>query len=330
MLVTLAVSIACAGTRPRILLVRSASAEPQLAHRLQVEFTNLGIDVVEVPDEAGSNPAGLLTEAAKREQAFAAVRVVSEVGGVTVWVADRLTNKTLVRTLTAGTGQIGGEVVALEVVELLRASLLELKVEPSRAVPPSEVGNLLVPDDRGERRAAASRVSRLHLEIAPAVLFDPGGIGPTGHADVGLRYDWLSHWSSRAFVLLPVVRGKVRGPEGAADVGVGLVGIGLELAPGDPTAEWSFRAGIGIGVARLQTEGSTASALLERVDAIYTALPFATAMVERRLGARVGVGLRGLTGVSLPRAVVLFGDRQVAVWGRPLLGASLVLNLALD
>jgi len=152
LLTALAVSIACAGARPRVLLVRSTGAEPQLAHRLQAEFTNLGIDVIEAPDEAGPDPAAMLTEAAKREQAFAAVRVVSDVGGVTVWVADRLTNKTLVRTLTARTGPIGGEVVALEVVELLRASLLELKVvEPSQAAPPSEVSSLLGPDDRGEK-----------------------------------------------------------------------------------------------------------------------------------------------------------------------------------
>jgi len=44
----------------------------------------------------------------------------------------------------------------------------------------------------------------------------------------------------------------------------------------------------------------------------------------------VGLGLRLFGGMSFPRAVIMFGDRRVAHWGRPLTGASLTLDLALD
>jgi hypothetical protein len=330
-LVSLLVSDAEAETRPRILLLRPASAEPQMARRLQVEFTNLGIAVIEAPDELGPDPTGSLNEAARREGAFAAVRVVSGAGEVTVWVADRITNKTLVRTLTPGRGEVGGEVVALEVVELLRASLLELKIpEPSRQPPSPEVGALFTRVEAGETPPTTRRPARLHADLGPTVLVDPGGVGPSGHAEIGLRYTWWDRWSSRAFVVLPVTRGTVRGPEGRAEVSVGLLGIELDFALTQPSSDWVLRAGPAVGLAQIRTAGSTSSSLLERADTVYTALPLVATSLERRLSARVGLGLRLFGGMSFPRAAIFFGDRQVAHWGRPLTGASLTLDLALD
>ncbi len=302
-----------------------------MARRLQVEFTNLGIAVIEAPDDLGPDPTGSLNEAARREGAFAAVRVVSGAGAVTVWVADRITNKTLVRTLTPERGEVAGEVVALEVVELLRASLLELKMpEPERQPPSREVGALFARSEGGETQSPTPRPARLHADVGPTLLVDPGGVGPSGHAEIGLRYAWWHRWSSRAFVVLPVTRGIVRGPEGRAEVSVGLLGIGVDLALTAPASDWVVRAGPAIGLAQVRTAGSTSSSLLERADTMYTALPLIAATLERRVSARVGLGLRLFGGVSFPRAVIFFGDRQVAHWGRPLTGASLTLDLALD
>jgi hypothetical protein len=323
-----AASAAQASDAPKILLVQSPNAQSQLAMRLHAEFTNLGIAVVEVPDDAGVDAARFLTDAATREHAFAAIRVVTDAGGVTVWVSDRLTDKTLVRSLPASRADVGGEVVALEVVELLRASLLELNLpEPSRQPSPPEVAALIRP---AEAAPLPSRPSRFRAELAPMILAGPGGVGPTGHASVGLRYAWSGRLSSRLFVVLPIVPGNVSGPEGRAEVGVALAGAGLDVSLTQPSSDWIMTTGAAISGAWIRTAGTTESNLLERTDTVYAALPALTAALHRRLGTRASLGLEVLSGVSFPRPVIVFGERQTAHWGRPLLGASLALDLALD
>jgi hypothetical protein len=300
-----------------------------MVRRLHAEFTNLGIAVLEVPDETTDDAGAFLTEAARREGAFAAVRIVSDGRATTVWVADRLTDKILVRALPASrTGVVGGEVVALEVVELLRASLLELNVpEPSRPSSPPEVAALLAPAEAAPR---AERPSRFHAQIAPTVLVAPGGVGPTGHASVGLRYQWTPRLSSRAFVVLPVVAGNVRGPGGRAEVGVGLAGMGLDLALTHPASDWMLLVGGAVAAARIRTVGTSESLLLERADTVYSVVPALLATIQRRLSGRASLGFEVMSGISVPRPIILFGERETAHWGRPLVGASLTLDLALD
>jgi hypothetical protein len=59
-------------------------------------------------------------------------------------------------------------------------------------------------------------------------------------------------------------------------------------------------------------------------------VPSVIATFERRFSMRASLGLQMLGGVSVPRPVIWFADRQVAHWGRPLIGASLALTLGLD
>jgi hypothetical protein len=317
---------------PRILLLRPPSTEAQLSRRLQAEFTNLGITVVEVADESDDDPTRFLVESAARERAFAAIRVVSNAGGVTVWVADRLTNKILVRTLAPSSSAVGSEVVALEVVELLRASLLELSVSPkTRPAPPADVGGLL--DARREERApppVQPPSSRVHAEIAPTALLTPGGVGPSGHAELGFRYGWTPRVSSRAFVLLPVVPGEVNGAEGSAEVSVGLAGLGLDFAVTEPSSPWTLLVGPAVAAAQIRTVGKSASELLEGTSTVYAAVPLLATRFERRVFGRVAIGGQMFAGMSVPRPVILFGNREAAHWGRPLIGAALILDFLLD
>src|SRR6185436_2860745 len=55
--------------------------------------------------------------------------------GTEVWVADRITGKTVIRDLVGATPESGPDDVALGAIELLRASLMELH---SPTAPPSE------------------------------------------------------------------------------------------------------------------------------------------------------------------------------------------------
>jgi hypothetical protein len=210
----------------------------------------------------------------------------------------------------------------------LRASLLELNLPEPRSQPSRpEVRALLAPAEPATPREPASR---LHAEIAPTVFAGPGGVGPTGHAMVGLRYVWNRRLSSRAFVALPVVPAHVRGGEGEAEVDIGLAGAGLEVSLLDPTSGWALYVGGALAIARLRTEGTSQSTLLGRVDTVYAGVPALVASVHRHVVGPASVGLGLIGGVSVPRPVILFADRRAADWGRPLVGAALTIDLALE
>jgi hypothetical protein len=145
-----------------------------------------------------------------------------------------------------------------------------------------------------------------------------------------MRYRWTPRVSSRAFLVLPVVQGSVYGPEGRAEVGVALAGVGCDVALTRPSSDWIVAVGGAVAIAQIRTVGTSESALLERVDTVYAALPAAVATLERRLSQRASIGLHILGGASFPRPVILFAEREVAHWGRPVIGASLALDLALD
>jgi hypothetical protein len=327
---TVTIRLARAAERPKIVLLQSVGAPSALGRRLQAELTSMGISVVEASDGDSPSGAKMLVDIAARENAFAAVRVVSEGNLVTVWVADRLTNKTLVRTLTS-TANVGAEVVALQVIELLRASLLELNLSepnaPSRSSSPPELTALLRPTTSPP---IAARSPRIHLDVSGVMLGGPGGVSPTGHASIGLRYSFDLRWSSRIFIVLPVVAGTARGPEGRAETGVALAGATLELRLTSPSSEWSFFSGVALAGAMIRTVGTSESALLERTDSVYAAVPAVIATAQRQLSGRASLGVQALGGVSLPRPVIVFGERETAYWGRPLLGGSVVFALGLD
>ncbi len=325
---SMVVSTAHAEEVPTILFLRSPEVEPRIVHRLRAEFSNLGIAVVEAPDEPTDDPSGGLFEAAGRARAFAAIRIVVSDRDTTVWIADRTTNKTLVRTLPPSSNPHQSEVVALEVVELLRASVLELNLpEAARERPPAPQIEALLPLVERSRPAPPPRT---RAELAPTILLSPGGMGPTGQAGLGLRYAWTPALSTRGFLLLPVIPGVVSGAEGNAEIDAGLVGLDLQFEWAPTAGHWQLITGVGIAAAAIRVAGTTRSSLLAQVETVYAAVPIVEAALRVDFGSRFGAGARLLGGMSAPRPLILFGDRRVAYWGHPLLGAAATLDVNLD
>ncbi|HWO12025.1 MAG TPA: hypothetical protein VNN80_21170, partial [Polyangiaceae bacterium] len=96
-----------------------------LAARIREELATMGFEPVIEAREASS--VDELPAIARSGQAAVAVRLEIVENGVRVWVFDRTTGKTLTRELSPAT-ESGDASLALHVVELLRASLLELKL----------------------------------------------------------------------------------------------------------------------------------------------------------------------------------------------------------
>jgi hypothetical protein len=94
-----------------------------------------------------------LLETAQQHDAICALRIVrlTEGGGVDLWIIDRVTGKMVYRQipLDVAQGSQSASLVALRVVELLRASLLELELPDVKPqTPPPQPAKDLVDRDR--------------------------------------------------------------------------------------------------------------------------------------------------------------------------------------
>ena len=168
-------AVPCAAAEPqRVALVRSPTPDATLTeanHRIRGELQADGFDVVEVdatPDPGAPTPAGEPPTIATISLALA---VDDRTRIAELRVVDRLTNKVVIRRspVDADEGPQAAEVLAVRAVELLRASLLELLVEPPRAAP------IPAPPPRVDVRAASRWAARtLVPERAPTWAVEAG------------------------------------------------------------------------------------------------------------------------------------------------------------
>lgn len=120
---------------PRLVIVVDANTS-RLAARIREELATMGFDpVVEAREVSRVDEMPAI---ARGGQAAAVARLEVFERGVRVWVFDRATGKTLTRELSPPI-QSGEASLALHVVELLRASLLELELPdaPRGDLPPT-------------------------------------------------------------------------------------------------------------------------------------------------------------------------------------------------
>jgi hypothetical protein len=140
--------------------------------RVSAELRAAGFRVVFV--ERGARPVkDALTDALAAQGALAAISLeeLGEGRGVEVWVNDRATGKLSIRTLESSEP---ASVLAVRAVELLRASLLELKhpPKPPEGPPPREVATLLAEEPVSLRAGLQGE-----LAFALGVGVDPPVIG---------------------------------------------------------------------------------------------------------------------------------------------------------
>lgn len=312
---------------PRIAVIHDTAADQRTIVRLRAELSTLGLRVVEVrlaPNEGASS----LDDAARRVDAFAAVRVVPAGSGVEVWVADRVTGKTLLRELVVGPGDAADDVVALQAVELLRASLAELGLSAKQHgdVRPSPAVRRIAPV--GPQQSAAG--GRLLIQLGPAIAVSPGGFGITGHGFVGVRFRAGRTFGLDAWTLLPIKSSSVDESEGSASLSPLMVGIGAALWLFEPGKEWQLAGSAGVAAVALGIDGRARPPRTGRSDPLTVALPFGRLSLSRSLGPRFGLGVDALAGVAVPEPLVRFDGRRVADWGRPMMAATLSFEAALD
>lgn len=313
--------------RPSIVLLGSAGS---LSSQIEAELSSLGF-LVQTREAGSSVETPRQLQAAAREAgAEAAVSVQPSALGVEVWLVDRVTGKTLSREFVPSQPGLEQErVIAVRVVELLRASLLELQLPsgvegevPATAELQALVGlpaaSVALQAQEPQRGAAPGYgVLRVHAgwglgsSIAATQVTPLGAFGvhwqPTQHVAVGLA----------AFI--PLATADVSGPEGSVRIATGQVQAGPRIYP--LASGGSVRPFVDLGLSLLWFE----------IDATRAESPFVAAS-ERLVtaGANAGFGcdwqlsshfsLYSTLGASVAAAkpVVEFVGRDVLTLARPL------------
>ena len=196
---------------PRVALV-TADPTTTTSTRLAAELRGLGVEVVVVPvDETQPLGRAALEQLARTDGAFAAVRVIRVAAEVEVWIADRVTGKTVVREVRAGAGDAGSrdDTIAVGTVELLRASLLEVTVEPQtlhgEVTPPSRsdpAGGGTPPPAQATGRD--SGVAPVRPRTGSNLDTGIGGLGPSLALGLAVRWQSEGAWGLQTLAATPL------------------------------------------------------------------------------------------------------------------------------
>ena len=206
---------------PALVVLVASDPASQAARRLSKELQGIGIDVL-VLKATPENSSGResLERSARSVGAIAAVRLVASGGGTEVWVADRITGKTVIRELMGPTGaDAEPDDVAVGAVELLRASLMELhSPNPPRgeAEAPQVVRDLaVIKPNEPVAAVPKARPARLSFAAGPAMDLGLGRFGTSLHSNVAV-WGWITKGAGvHAFASVPWRLRASRSPKGA-------------------------------------------------------------------------------------------------------------------
>ncbi len=305
----------------------------QLTRQLRAELSMLGFEVVVSGEGEKVETWKQLQSLARELRVAAAIWLPSaDEPRLEIWVVDRVTGKTVERTVQGprGVDPEADRVIAMRVIELLRASFRELELsdrppEQSEVQPTAAV--------RGLAAGAKPRpraVPRFFVNVGPWLALSPGGLGPLGGLRLGSRWLVYGRLGLELHLLLPAVGTSIEAEEGSARVFLGSVAVGPSYLLTDPAGSWHLDLGAGSGTALLPMRGE-AEGIWEGRTRIATSIP-----VYGRAGIAVRIAREQLrlrldiqSGALIPAATVRFAGREVARWGEPFVVASVLLDLGI-
>ncbi|MFO0613795.1 MAG: hypothetical protein U0414_14480 [Polyangiaceae bacterium] len=300
---------------------RTASVDETFT-RLEAELRAGGFEV-RTEILSSLEPRDALEDAIRRTHAIAAITVQSGEGPEhpEVWVRDRLTGKLVVRVDDTPSGS--PQLVAIHGVELLRASLIELRDPPpssaSDAAPlPKPIDDLIGPRaGEGPDRAPSSawRGFGVELGVGTIVHFDPAQpmVAPALRLSLGSSIGL----GGRLVLVGPSIGPDVRGEASVSEVLLSAEGF---FAPALP---WPFEfiGAAGIGLYRVGAESTIRPDPAPSGGEAAMLFTFG-AGTGVRLTEHFALDLNLLVGVSARRVVLLRGAEELGALGQPLFGAT--------
>jgi hypothetical protein len=317
----------------RVVLVRSSGGElvEEATNRLRAELLAAGFEVRIDAVPADVDPRSAVERAARETGAFAAVIVSPSSGGTAadIWVTDRVTGKTSVRTVEVN-GTTAAADLAVRAADLLKASLLEATADTGRARPPApaDVQRWVQPTPppkppRPENPPPPSRpperrpfFTGLVLEAGGGLLYAPGGIGPAGCPALRLSYALRNGFGLRLGVVGPAIGAALESSVGTATVRQELGSLEVFHAF-DVHPSLVPVVSLGGGAYHLHASGAPLPPYIGASGEIWAGLLTAGVGGAYRLTDRVALTLdmRGL--LTAPRPVVTLAGQEIGSAGRP-------------
>jgi hypothetical protein len=284
-----------------VLLVQPRQDDPTLVdafHRLEAElhihhFETLVEDVD--LEAAGAPSLGTLAE---QRHALAAIAFSLRAGQtqLDIWLLDRTTGESRVRTLDAGQGADAASLIAVRAVDLLRASLGEVPDEP--AAPEKQPHEPLADDEASPPTAADDRAFWLYLE---GCMLRPGSaFGYSFGPALTFMYvatPWLQVGLN---VAVPLSAMTVDTPSGSPSVHQEFAALEVRL-PLLRAGRFSAAPLVAVGAYFLQARGNATPPLISQNDSVAAVLLSGGAQAEVRLWPRVSVNASVRALALLPR-----------------------------
>ncbi|HEX4353685.1 MAG TPA: hypothetical protein VHZ95_12235 [Polyangiales bacterium] len=326
----------CSIARPTaaqsVLLVRPSVDDPMLIdafHRVEAELRIHHFEP-QLRELAAGTSLGALAEGT---HALAAIALVLRSGETTLdlWLRDRASGATSLRTLEAGTGADAASLIAVRAVDLLRASVGEFdpamtSVEPSEPTPspatptPATTATTASPPPPSAAAAATSSAPPptpesqtatplATIEVEACALRASANFGFAAGATLGFYYRPIRRLALGVSIALPLTAAEVDTPSGSARV---------HQAFAVAEARWallrvrSFQLAplIGLGAYALQAHGDPLAPLVARSGVTASFLIEAGVRAEFALFGPVALGaaLRALA--LVPRTGVAVGSHS--------------------
>ncbi|WP_437996687.1 hypothetical protein WMF26_37710 [Sorangium sp. So ce185] len=340
--------------RPKVVLIADRRTDAIMA-RVYAELATLGFTVVVVRGDDDPPSRGSVEASAREDGAAAVIRVREVPGGVDVSIDDGATGESVQRTVMDD----DPPTVAIRAVELLRASLLEVRsprpsrgeidAEPkartvvdARRPPPAKPAPVAAarPREDGASRAPSAPPSRpgatrsapamFGVGAAPALLWSAGGVPASPMLDVSGYAMIGSRLGLSTFAQIPLGSVSREGKEGTRHVRVALAALGVRVPLGPADAEWLPSIGAGLAAAWLHVEGDGRSPEYVGVaEDAFSLAPYLRAGLSFAPFPYLRISEHFLAGIAAPRIAIDAAGRAADTWGRPFLGAALGVELAL-
>jgi len=301
------------------------------AHRLVRELATAGFDA-EVQTDDGQD----IASAAREADAAAAIRASLSGRTVQVWVADRVTDKVVIRTIDIAPGEEPLEpLVVLAAVELLRASLMEIHARhrPAGEVPPSAAATAFSAPPAKDQPTAP----RLQVVLGPGFTFLGARTGISANVSAALGVLLAGRLFLSVSGIAPLSRHRISEPEGSAIIVPFVVGGDATFFALAPDYRIRPLFGLGAGALILRTRGEVNQRFSEpgllSLSARETTAAGFTPWVRTGLVARMSkfVSMRFdvQAGYALRRHRLEMAGRYVASPGNPWLAMNLMVELTL-
>ncbi|HEX6765852.1 MAG TPA: hypothetical protein VF103_10255 [Polyangiaceae bacterium] len=310
-----------------VVLVRPA-AESAIVNeaitRIRGELVADGFDVLVVDAPPGADPAAILGRSDGETNAAATLGLFlhADARVAELWVVDRLTRKTVMRSIEITSVPEGSEpeVLARRSVELLRASLLEILVDAREK--PSESSASRARASHWVERSLPPRTSRWGIEAGAQLLASAGGVGsavmPVGRVRVALGRQVAARLSLSGLGTRPRVEGAV----GTATVSqaLGLLELVGEIAPESPVKP---SISLGAGTYHIGVDGSASEPYAGTSGDRFVFAADAGVGLTLSMSSSFALSLEGHATLVTPYPVIRFLEVDSAEVNNPLVSASL-------